>query len=118
MKKTGFDALRPDERELVGTVLMHEEIRNGGFLQWFTNSFSDYAPYAIRFLRRIGARDRLRLITKASGIFPKRRIPATQQQRRAFARKWTKAQIEGLEPINDEYYAIKRDLYDDMVELV
>lgn len=116
-KELGFEKLDLREKELIATLLMHEEIRNGGFLQWLTNSTGDYAAFAVGFLRRVGCFNRLRLIAKASAYFPEGKIPGSQKERCAYAAKWTSQQIQGFRPIDSEYYAIERDLYDDLVEL-
>jgi hypothetical protein len=117
-RNVGFAELEPREKELIATLLMHEEIRNGGFAQWFTNSHGDYADYAIRFLERVGAHERLRLIAMASAVFPSGKIPPTWQERRTCASHWTKDDFRKFDPIDTAYYAIDRDIYDDMVTLV
>lgn len=114
----GFEALDVWEQELIATLLMHEEIRNGGFHQWFKNPHSDHSGYAIGFLRRIGAHDRLELIQKALGYFPIGDIPTTQDERCAFVAQWTPEQIHGLDALNTDYYALAGDLYNDMIKLV
>ena len=117
-RKVGFAKLDSREQELVATLLMHEEIRNGGFSQWLTNSHSDYAEHAIRFLQRVGDQERLLLISAASTAFPSSKIPPTWQERRACASEWTKGDFQKFAPIDSAYYAIKRDIYDDMATLV
>jgi hypothetical protein len=114
----GFDALDDSEKELIATLLFHEEVGNGGFHQWFTNPHSDRAAYAIRFLTRVGAGQRLRLIKRASALFPGGRIPVTSEERWVVAQNWSEQDIESLESIDDEYYAIERDIYEDLAALV
>jgi hypothetical protein len=117
-REVGFGELPSNEKELVATVLMHEEIRNGGFLQWFTNPHSDFASYAVQFLRRIGAYNRLHLVEVACAQFPDRRIPPTQAERWACVSEWTTDRINNLSAIDQQYYGLNGDLYDDMLVLL
>jgi hypothetical protein len=117
-RMVGFSELTSQEKELIAALLMHEEIRNGGFAQWLTNSFSDYAAHAIRFMERVNDHERLRLVAAASAIFHLGEIPPNWQERRAYASRWTQDDFQKFAPIDSAYYAIKRDIYDDMAALV
>ena len=50
----GFSSLPVPEKLYFAVCLLEGEVFNGGFEQYFTNSFADYFDYALRGLRKIG----------------------------------------------------------------
>jgi hypothetical protein len=65
-----------EERKFVAVVLLREEVRNGGFEQYFVNSHSNDYPDALAGLRDIGAHDALSITERAFSVFPDG-LPAT-----------------------------------------
>ncbi len=50
----GFNSLPVPEKLYFAVCLLAGEIYNGGFEQYFTNSYADYFDYAVRGLKKMG----------------------------------------------------------------
>ncbi len=114
LRQDGFSALKLPERQFLAVFLMHEEIRNGGIFQWFTNPYSDYAAAALDFLRNSGDEERLDVLTKASALFPAGKIPPTTKERHACVASWTDGKIQSLESLDEQYYKCCSNIYEGM----
>jgi hypothetical protein len=65
----GFNALTPDEQLLVVIWALEAEVNNGGFHQYYFNSSGDFARYASRMLREIGAKNMAQIVDEANAVF-------------------------------------------------
>lgn len=89
---------------------MMTEINNGGFHQFFHNSTGGHASDTAFLLRRIGATETAHLIEQGCELFPGGNPPADYVERRALLDKFTPAQLEALEDLQEQFYSRSEDL--------
>ena len=65
----GFDALTPDEQLLIVIWGLEADVNNGGFHQYYFNSYGDFARHAARMLREIGASRMAEIVDEANAVF-------------------------------------------------
>jgi Domain of unknown function (DUF4375) len=81
---TGFAGLSLEEQRFFGLRFLIDEVCNGGFDQYFSNSSGDYYARAVEGLMEIGATESLRLLTEAKRLmFGASSVPRTQAARNA-----------------------------------
>jgi hypothetical protein len=65
----GFNALTTDEQLLVVIWGLEPDVNNGGFHQYYFNSYGDFARGASRMLREIGANNMAQIVDEANAVF-------------------------------------------------
>jgi len=65
----GFKALTPDEQLLVVILGLEAEVNNGGFHQYYFNSYGDFACRVSSMLREIGANHVAQIVDEANAVF-------------------------------------------------
>lgn len=79
----GFNALSEAEKLYYATMLLRNEVGNGGFDQYFFNSSGSSYLYAEKGLIEIGATQTLELLRQAKNIvFPTAPVPTDTETRR------------------------------------
>ena len=79
----GFDMLSEPEKLYFTVMLLRNEVNNGGFHQYFINSFSSYYGYTEKGLVALGATHTLDLLRQAKDIlFPTISVPVNTELRR------------------------------------
>lgn len=77
----GFDSLPAPEKLYFAVCLLEGEIYNGGFDQYFTNSYADYFDYAVRGLEKMNDEVGLELTLKAKRLlFDANEVPKRQER--------------------------------------
>jgi hypothetical protein len=66
---TPFDELTEPERVFVAVWTLEADVNNGGFDQYYANSSGDYAWYAPKALRSIGADNTAGIVERANAAF-------------------------------------------------
>ena len=69
LSKIGFDALSEPEKILVSLWAIEAEVNNGGFHQFFFNSYGECAHFVPIALRILGAPQMAQLAERANAIF-------------------------------------------------
>jgi|GEM_PF-6257560 len=80
-RKDRFDRLTPGTKVILPLVQLDGDVCNGGFQQYFFNSYADFAIEALRGLERIGATPYASLLSSAFKIFPSGKPPRERTQR-------------------------------------
>jgi len=65
----GFNRLTPDEQLLVVIWGLEADVNNGGFHQYYFNSYGNFARLAPGMLRGIGASHMAQIIDEANAVF-------------------------------------------------
>jgi hypothetical protein len=65
----GFRGLTPDEQLLVVIWGLEADVNNGGFNQYYFNSYGNFARLASPMLRQIGANHMAQIVEEANALF-------------------------------------------------
>lgn len=91
----GFDSVSPQEQYYFAVGVLHGEVLNGGFHQFFSNSSGDHYLPAERGLEVLGAKRALEILRNAKElVFASSAVPAWE------ARNARLDELEGNEAIN------------------
>lgn len=121
--EVGFENLSKPEQYIWAIYLLTEEVRNGGFHQYLSNSFSDDALVALEGLQEVGATEVANVCKELFALLPGGKPAPTQEERQdqldavddamgedAFdERRW---QLE------ERFYGLLDDLHERMVAFV
>ena len=81
----GFNSLPGPEKLYFAVCLLAGEIYNGGFEQYFTNSYADYFDYALRGLEKTGDELGYELALKAKRLlFDGKDVPMREERQEFF----------------------------------
>ncbi len=98
------DKLTEKERIILVLLDLAEEVNNGGFEQYYSNSSGDFANEIIDALKTIGAEKTLVVCQKANAVFGEQ-VPKDREERNMFlAEKMTDEQREILEKCDEEFF--------------
>ena len=77
----GFNSLPGPEKLYFAVSLLEGDIYNGGFDQYFTNSYADYFDYALRGLENMGDKRGFEITLKAKRLlFDKKDVPKHEER--------------------------------------
>jgi hypothetical protein len=100
--------LTAGQRVLLPVVQLDGEVCNGGFEQYFFNSYSMFAAEAYEGLVAIGASKYAALLKRAMKIYPDGKVPRQRE------RRWPTLQLMDHDRIKRLKAAIKSDKWDDV----
>ena len=79
--KEGFSSLSEQEQMLVAIWGLEGDVNNGGFDQYYFNSYGNYADRVIGYLKSIGAPNMARIVERANERFGPTGPPADRFER-------------------------------------
>jgi len=103
--KDGFGKLTDPQRAYLILNLLDAEVCNGGFHQYYVNSYSENAHLAPAAATLVGAPDYLELIRKANACFGPDGPPSDRDLRHERLSRFTPGVDETLRKLDSEYYA-------------
>jgi len=111
-----ISALPLPVRAVYATVLLDNEVLNGGFSQFFWNSTGQFARMAVEGLDYFGAQEHARVTRAAVAVYESGRAGLTRFREEgsdeAF-RSFSKA--SKLQPFDEQYYALGGDSLSDIL---
>lgn len=91
---------------------VESEVNNGGFAQYFFNDSRESAPFVVEALETIGAPRTAAICKRAiAAAFPEG-LPEGSQAIRSAAADFSDQVLEGLEPLDQEFFAYPHNLTD------
>lgn len=105
LNERGWERITAEQRIVIAVNQLDWEVRNGGFLQYFSNSFGERVYGARDGLRHIGASTCAAIVDEAIAFFGPRGVPADRDQRNerlAAALQQDRSPFNGLD---DRWYA-------------
>lgn len=81
LDRVGFDRLNPVQQNYLAVWEIDAEVRNGGFLQYFSNSYGAHVYVALRALNAMNAHAAARIVEEAIAAFGAGGVPADRNQR-------------------------------------
>jgi hypothetical protein len=91
---------------------VESEVNNGGFAQYFFNDSRESAPFVVQALETIGAPKTAAICQRAiAAAFPEG-LPEGSQAIRSAAADFSDEVLEGLEPLDQEFFAYPHNLTD------
>lgn len=101
----GFDGLSEPEKIYYAVALLRNEINNGGFHQYFSNSSGKYYRFAEGGLVSLGAQKTLELLHQAKKlIFAEKSVPTDNEQRRQFLYRFPEGELETALNVFDQRF--------------
>lgn len=104
----GLTNLSPAEQAFVLIWGLEADVNNGGFNQYFFNSYSDYAIAVPHALRAIGADQTAAIVDRALALFPNG-APPTERFARQTLLEELDPDCELFESLDDEFFAYPDD---------
>ena len=103
------------ERTVYLIVILHEQVINGGFHQYFVNGYGQFAPITIECLKEVGAVEKAKLLRSAYGLINKEELDDYK-----FRKKLTGQKINSLF-LEDSLYEplgkLDNEFYDSQEEI-
>lgn len=109
------DELPEKEKIVYLIVILHEQVINGGFHQYFVNGYGQFASITIECLKEVGAFEKAKLLRSAYGLINKEELDDHK-----FRKRLIKQKIDGLfiedslyEPLgklDDEFYDSQEEI--------
>lgn len=104
MDKVGFDSLTDAEKTFASVRMLIDEVNNGGFDQYLSNSSGDYAADSLRGVRAIGARQTEELLQRALNLFGPDGPSPDSDTRREQLESLPESAHEELSELDDAFY--------------
>jgi len=102
---TGFDSLSEPERVVATIWGLEADVNNGGFHQYFFNSYGDLAFFAPAALRLIGAHHAAEIVERANQLFGPEGPPRDRKPRQGMLLNELRNRAEELlSSLDDEFY--------------
>lgn len=102
--RTEFEDLFEPEKVFMSVWILRNEVNNGGFAQYYENSYSENAEFAVTALRALGAHETAGILERANAIFPGARPPRDQTRRNEMlAENWQQVRTL-LEDLDTEFF--------------
>jgi hypothetical protein len=114
-EKRGWDNLNDTERRLIAVDAMNDEVLDGGFKEYFSDSLGGDVEVALAGLKEMGATGTAEIVERAMAQFPDNKPPADYDQRQAVMDKIEATAEPVWQKCDDAYYGFKEDL--DALEL-
>ncbi|MBN2302471.1 MAG: DMP19 family protein [Lentisphaerae bacterium] len=106
-KKLGtqnYSVLSHSELVVLAIDWLQSDVNNGGYHQYFYNSYSDLAQEAVNGLREIGANRMAEITEKACSIFPDSNVPKDRNERQTLLEKAGEKGETILRKLDDEFF--------------
>lgn len=91
---------------------LESEVNNGGFSQYFLNSSAESASFVVEALETIGAPKTASICIRAIATTFPEGLPPTAEIIRSVAADFSDEILEGLEPLDREFFAYPHNLTD------
>ncbi|MCG3131032.1 MAG: hypothetical protein FLDDKLPJ_01807 [Phycisphaerae bacterium] len=110
-REVGWEGLTQPQRNFSAVWMLEAEVNNGGFSQYFFNSWSDHWPDALTGLNAIGARRTAEILQRAVAVFGPEG-PATDREARMdqLSKLIDRCEKE-LDDLDDQFYKETDPLY-------
>ncbi|GLQ33179.1 hypothetical protein GCM10007876_36580 [Litoribrevibacter albus] len=105
-----YSKLSQLEQNILMIVDFEGQINNGGFDQYYFNSYGDNAVATVNALIEIGAKETADILSKSFTVFPNRKPSEIRETRQTQLDALTKAQQDYLDKLDDEFYEYPNDL--------
>jgi hypothetical protein len=106
----------PKDQQVVYTVILLQwQVENGGFHQYFLNSYGQFAYLTIKNLKSIGASQRANLLDTATHLVNEEYLIEDDFRQRIFNREFSKIVdfddilFDKLNELDDQYYDLKNE---------
>jgi hypothetical protein len=108
--RTEFEHLFEPEKVFMSAWILRNEVNNGGFTQYYENSYSENAEYAVTALKTLGANETAGILERGNAVFLGGRPPRDQTRRNELlAENWQHAKAV-LEDLDTEFFQDPDDL--------
>src|SRR5271155_2857768 len=110
--KEAFSRQSTPQKVFSAIWAVESEVNNGGFSQYFFNDSRESAPFVVETLETIGAPKTAAICKRAiAAVFPSG-LPPESQAVRSSAADFSDEILEGLEPLDQEFFAYPHSLTD------
>lgn len=107
-----YSSLNVAERYLVLILDLEVQVNNGGFDQYYFNSYGDNAAETIKALRAIGANNVAKMLVESFSVFPNSKPSSDRCLRQKQLEKIGGAGNEILSKLDDQFYEYPDDISD------
>lgn len=118
LEKVGFKRLTKPQKVYYCVWQLNVEVRNGGFSQYFFNSFGKYAKLTIKALRKLGAAETATIVEQAVAIFGSSGPAQNRDERQEQLASVFASNEINLSNLDDQFYENNDDLSLKLTELV
>jgi len=105
-----YSKLSQLEQNILMIVDFEGQINNGGFDQYYFNSYGDNAVATVNALIEIGAKETADILSKSFKVFPNGKPSEIRAKRQTQLDALTKTQQDYLDKLDDEFYEYPNDL--------
>ena len=113
-----LDHIQLSDRPIFLCMAMDSEISNGGISQWFGNYTGRHWEETIAQLNQLGAHEIAAVLQKGAELFPDGLPNKDQELRQSQLSAMTNADYDRFEELDDEYWPLRKDLYERLHECV
>ncbi len=110
--------LNKSELLVISVDLLQSDVNNGGFDQYFFNSFSELAYEAMDGLKEIGALNAAEIAEKAFSVFPDSNVPNDRNERQALLDNIGEKEEELLSKVDQDFYKCPDDIDALLIEYI
>lgn len=107
---SGASTLTPMERLLVAIWGLEADVNNGGFDQYYFNSYGDFAAETPSLLRTIGAHQAANLVERANSAFGHEGPPTDRDERQEALECLAEDAAADWEALDNQFIAYPDDL--------
>jgi len=105
-----YTSLSEPKRNLLLVVDLEGQINNGGFEQYYFNSYGDNAQLTVNALRAIGANATAELLIESFSAFPNNTPSVSRSERQEQLDNMPESGNELLDNLDDQFYEHKDDI--------
>jgi hypothetical protein len=106
----GAASLSPMERLLVAIWGLEADVNNGGFSQYYFNSYGDFAAETPTHLRSIGAHQAAGLVEQANLAFGPGGPPSDRDERQCALERIEENAAEGWDALDNQFFSYPDDI--------
>lgn len=107
-----YSTLTQSEQYVLMVIDFEGQINNGGFDQYYYNSYGDNALETVDALRAIGANETAELLLESFEVFPATTSSQIREERWAQLEALSEPKNEKLSALDDKFYEYPNDLAD------
>jgi hypothetical protein len=108
--ESGATVLSPLERLLVAIWGLESDVNNGGFDQYYFNSYGDFAAETPSFLRAIGADHAAALVEQANTAFGAEGPPSDRDKRQEVLERISDGAAKQWDALNNQFLKSPDDI--------
>lgn len=110
LEKVGFDGLTDAEKVFFCIWTLEGDVNNGGFDQYFFNSWSEYSIETVDAFEKIGASKTAAIIRRANSVFGSSGPAKDRQTRQKQLDSLPESAQEKLNGLDHEFYEYNEDI--------